>query len=80
MKRLTIITILFALLCTNAFSQDKQFLYIEFTPTDATLEITDEGATLTAKVYRDAQLGGDVEYTMTYKGEILAVQAEEFEE
>ena len=42
MKRLTIITILFALLCTNAFSQDKQFLYIEFTPTDATLEINGE--------------------------------------
>ena len=42
MKRLTILTILFALLCTNAFSQGKQFLYIEFTPTDATLEINGE--------------------------------------
>ena len=42
MKRLTIFSILFILLCTNAFSQGKQFLYIEFTPTDATLEINGE--------------------------------------
>jgi hypothetical protein len=70
---------------TAEFTISDADTYVEFGKTDAiitdaTLEITDEGATLTAKVYRDAQLGGDVEYTMTYKGEILAVQAEEFEE
>ena len=39
MKRFTILTILFALLTVNAYSQAKQFLYIEFSPADATLEI-----------------------------------------
>ena len=39
MKRFAILTILFTLLTANAFAQDKQFLYIEFSPADATLEI-----------------------------------------
>ena len=70
---------------TEEFTISDSDTYVEFGKTDAiltdaTLEITDEGATLTAKVYRNAQVGGDVEYTMTYKGEILAVQAEDFEE
>ena len=39
MKRFTLFTLLFALIGFNAFAQSKQFLYIEFTPSDATIEI-----------------------------------------
>ena len=42
MKRFALLSILFTLLTANAYAQGKQFLYIEFTPADATLEINGE--------------------------------------
>lgn len=60
-----------------------EYSYIEFGNkdaifSDATLVVTDEGATLTAKVARMAEVGGDVEYSFTYKGEVLAIQTKDF--
>lgn len=45
---------------------------------DATLVITDEGATLTATVYKDLNLQDAFDCTLTYKGEVLAKQSEDF--
>ena len=68
MKRLAIFFILFALLCTNAFSQGKQFLYIEITPYDATLEINGEVMHTDQGVYQELVSLGKYTYKVYKEG------------
>ena len=53
MKRFAILSLLFAILTANAYSQAKQFLCIDITPTDATLEINGEVKQTKNGVYRE---------------------------
>ena len=68
MKRFAILTILFTLLTANAFAQDKQFLYIEFSPADATLEIDGEVQETILGVYEELLPLGEYTYKLYKEG------------
>ncbi len=70
MKRLFLFTFLFVLFSLNASAQTKQFLLIEFTPKDATLEIDGEVKVTKNGVYQELLPLGEHSYKLYQDGYI----------
>ena len=68
MKRLSILLTLLCMLTANAFSQSKQFLYIEFTPTDAILELNGEIQETEDGIYQELLPFGEYSYKLSREG------------
>lgn len=68
MKRLVLFSLLFALIGLDAFAQAKQFLYIEFTPKDATLEINGEVKETEDGIYQELLPMGQHSYKLYRDG------------
>lgn len=68
MKRLCIITLFFAAIGLELLAQPKQFLYIKFAPSDATIEINGVVKATQDGVYQELLTFGEYEYRLHRDG------------